>query len=102
MVKQAWHHLSENSWQLRAVTTLGQSNVVSLQYISHQQKLARLSFQTALRQHGGSVLLGQLKELIKHMDLILTLVMRCALKKLEVLSSLIILAPCYHCHWKTA
>lgn len=37
--------------------------MVSLQYISHKQKLATLSFQTALLQHSGSVLLGQLREI---------------------------------------
>lgn len=100
MVKRA---LSQYSWQLRAVTTPGQSNAVSPQYISHKQNLAALGFLTALLQHGGSVLLGRSskKELIKHMDWILKLPMRSALKKLTVLSSLIIRAPCCHYHRKT-
>lgn len=37
--------------------------MVSLQYISHKEKLATLSFQTALLQHRVSVLLGQLREI---------------------------------------
>lgn len=62
LAKQGLPHPSEYSRQLKAVMTRGQSAVVSLQCISHEQKLATLSFQTAFLQHGGSVHLGKLRK----------------------------------------